>query len=807
MVIGGPVGGFGCGTVVAAAIRQSIQIGGIMIGSIRFAGDLHPALVIGFALVAASAVAWLYLRESRTVASPYSFLLPGLRASAVALAILILAAPVWHRRITVGTLGQVIFAIDTSQSMSMNDSAEPESSPSRLDRSLNLLTGDSQNAGWLETLSKTHLVDVIAFSSGEPSIVWSSRDNEGAPGLIDLDANGLRTDLASGMSLAHSGLAPTHADAPALPPQTAAVVFLTDGRDNIGGSPLDAAEQLKSSGIHIHTIGIGSQDEPIDVGIVDVIRPESVASDGQLNGEVLLKSVGVSNDGGSQGNVTVRIESGGKIVWQNTVPASSDQQTVPFVLDVESILGSMQADSPRGVRRSTVVMDLRAVVEKIDGDTHAENNVMPFRVAASTRDRRLLILDGSSRWETRYLRNLFSRDPAWTVETVLFGPGTDMPIVRRGDRPGEFPDSDVAIAGYDAIILGEIPPEQFEKADADRIIDFVTRGGGLIVIDGRYGRLRAIAQNQLPALIPVRYTDAQPMAVKSIRPNSLAEDHPVLNLWGDTEERNRFWENLPAPPLAPMIEPQEGAEVWADVVDSDQRRAPWLVTRLYGAGRVFYLSTDQTWRWRYKVADRFHARFWNQLLNAVMQPPYSANDDYVALGTDKIEYEAGQSSTIRARLQDPSGQPVGDATVDALLIADDRIFATVPLAVDDPARGTYRGQTPPLQTGAYSIRIRASGFDSQALQASTPIWVGTRDAVELARVSLDQDTLKQVAKTGGGVYLHESSSDQIIEHLRPLSNGMVVESDVLVWQSFYWFWAIILLLALEWWLRKRAGLV
>ena len=52
-----------------------------MIGSIRFAGDLHPVLVFGFALVAAGAVVWLYLRESRDVASPYSYLLPGLRAS------------------------------------------------------------------------------------------------------------------------------------------------------------------------------------------------------------------------------------------------------------------------------------------------------------------------------------------------------------------------------------------------------------------------------------------------------------------------------------------------------------------------------------------------------------------------------------------------------------------------------------------------------------------------------------------------------------------------------------------------------
>jgi hypothetical protein len=72
---------------------------------------------------------------------------------------------------------------------------------------------------------------------------------------------------------------------------------------------------------------------------------------------------------------------------------------------------------------------------------------------------------------------------------------------------------------------------------------------------------------------------------------------------------------------------------------------------------------------------------------------------------------------------------------------------------------------------------------------------------------LDQESLQQIAKVAGGVYLHESSSEQILDYLRPLSDGMVVESDILVWQSFYWFWAIILLLALEWWMRKKAGLV
>ncbi len=781
-----------------------------MIASIRFAGDLHPAFVVLISVAAAAIVFWIYYRESRFVAAPYNYLLPSLRALAVALAILILAGPVWHRRQVVGTLGRVVFAVDASESMAMTDTLESDSSPSRLDRALKMLSGDDAKAGWLDSLVETHDVDVIAFSSGDPSLVWSSRDEEPSPAGFDLEAIGQRTDLSSGMATTLATIASLASDEverdAGFIANRAALVVMSDGRDNAGKAPLDLAERLEATGVAVHAFGIGSEDEPTDIGIVNIIRPENVSSDGRLAGEIVVRSSGSLGEDNAER--VLRIESNGKVVWQQTITtADGPQQKIPFDLEVAELITEIAGESPRGVHRNSIVMDLRAAIDPPEGDANTQNNAVSFRVAASTRDRRLLILDGSSRWETRYLRNLFERDPAWSVDTVLYGEGTDQPRLIRGENSGQFPNTREAMARYDAIILGEVPPEQVTDVDANLLSDFVTRGGGLIVIDGRYERLRELAKNTLPELIPVEYLDQPKISVQAIRPSRIGMDHPVLNLWGEKNELAEFWENLPPPPFVSQLRAQEGTEVWANVVSDDGVVSPWLVTRIFGAGRIFYLASAQTWRWRYKVADRFHARFWNQLLNVVMQPPYSASDDFVALGTDKIEYDEGEASTIRVRLQDTSGKPVGDATVDALLIADDQIIATVPLTVDDPARGTYRGQTPPLEPGKYEIRVRASGFDSNALQATTPIWVGTPDLVELDRVSLSTGTLQQIAESGGGKYFHESSGDDILETLKPLSSGSIIESDILVWQSFYWFWAIVMLLSAEWWLRKRAGLV
>ena len=473
----------------------------MIFSSIRFAGNLPPVAVAIIATLAAIGVVVLYLRETKTLEMPYAYLLPALRASAVVLTIFILAQPVWHGRQIIGTLGRVVFAIDTSQSMSVTDSSDAGSSPDRLGRATSLLLGDENRDGWLKTLKDTHDVEVIAFDEDEPKLLWSSSGEDPIPSSFELTAEGLRTDLSTGLSSVFESLDPNHVDDDSALTengklQRGAFVMLSDGRDNFGESAVDLSKQLDSQSMVVHAIGMGSDTEPPDVGVVNIIRPESVASDGTLGGTLLLKQFGMSGK-----PLQVRIESQGKTIWQQTVNSTGDGlQRVPFELDVEPIVEGLLADAARGVQRRTVVMDLRAAIEPVDGDTDVANNSKSFRVAANTRDRRLLIVDGSSRWETRYLKNLFERDPAWSVNVVVYGPGTSQSKFVYGDDDGQFPGTSEAFARYDAIILGEIPNGQFGANDSFRLREFVSRGGGLIVIDGRYGKPAAVGERRIVGL-------------------------------------------------------------------------------------------------------------------------------------------------------------------------------------------------------------------------------------------------------------------------------------------------------------------
>ncbi|MEM9646570.1 MAG: VWA domain-containing protein, partial [Planctomycetota bacterium] len=107
----------------------------------------------------------------------------------------------------------------------------------------------------------------------------------------------------------------------------------------------------------------------------------------------------------------------------------------------------------------------------------------------------------------------------------------------------------------------------------------------------------------------------------------------------------------------------------------------------------------------------------------------------------------------------------------------------------------------------YEIRVQASGFARESLRAATPLWVADDGNAEWRLVSLNSDGLQQLARSGEGAFVEESNAEEVFQKLKPLSNGTVIESDYVLWQSWPWFIAVLCLLAMEWGLRKRAGLI
>ena len=93
------------------------------------------------------------------------------------------------------------------------------------------------------------------------------------------------------------------------------------------------------------------------------------------------------------------------------------------------------------------------------------------------------------------------------------------------------------------------------------------------------------------------------------------------------------------------------------------------------------------------------------------------------------------------------------------------------------------------------------------LKARTQFKVVQRESAERSLLSMNEDLLRQVSVAGAGEFFREEQCDELVKKLAPLSSGEVQETDTVLWQSWWWFGAIVALLTIEWILRKRSGML
>ena len=618
------------------------------------------------------------------------------------------------------------------------------------------------------------------------------------------------TDLSSGIvatqksvtSSENSGETPS-TDAKAAEAKTA-IVLITDGQHNSGPSPLQTAQVLGSQGVPFFSVSLGASQQAADLAVIGLEHPDLVFQKDHVRGVMVVRDQMLPGK-----PFVAQISYQDEVLWQQQLETQNvAERRIEFDFEIDELVTKLGAQFASDIKQHAVPLEFQASIAALPEESETDNNQRSMRLAAIVSSYKVLLVDGRSRWETRYLHNVFERDEQWSVNTVIAGPGTDHAALTRGEEEGQFPGKREQLFAYDLVIFGEIASELFSEQDFQWLSEFVeTRGGGIVFIDGQRGRLRQLASTKLGSLIPVEWLNE----TISAKPTSLqltdkGSSESALRLSPDAEQNRRFWTELPPPHSLVAVNALPGAEVLIEA-NVDGRQRPAMVTRLFGSGRVVYLAFDESWRWRFKTADLWHQRAWNQLAKYVMPRPFAVSDEYVSLDTGSVRYDFGATVDVRARLLGLDGKPATNVSADALVWKDGRIVSTLSLTPDADVPGIYRGRVGALPEGEYEVSVRAAGYSEAALKARSRFVVLPPESGEMTQTSANETLLKQIAAVSGGHYLREEELFRLPELLSPLSSGRVVESDTQIWQSYWWFAAIVILLTAEWVLRKRAGLL
>ena len=656
-----------------------------------------------------------------------------------------------------------------------------------------LLEGEKEKL--LQRLGEKFDVRLLDIEGAEAKKIWQPTRADSTPPTSLPKPSGDITNLATALKAAASTEEKQ---------ERGAIVLFSDGQHNEGESPVEVAKILAGRGIPIYTVGFGSQMRPRDLAVVKVEGPESVFFEDRIQGQITLK-----DDLPAGLPFTVTVQDGDKVLWQQQlVSDGSNLRKVPFSFPISESVQERLKSKSIGTEIAAVALELKVSVSAVEGDREPSNNTGSLRVRALTQKRRILLLDGRSRWETRYLRNMFERDEQWQINTVIAGATAGERGFPRGEKDGQFPNDLALLLPYDLIIFGEIPRAVFKDEELTWIHDFVaSRGGALVFIDGARQRFKEYAGTPLAPLFPVEWKSTG--VRDGITKLSLTERATTLAPFALSAERTQnieVWGNLRPPHWLSGATALPGAETLVQA-EAGGQKIPAVIYRPFGAGKVLYQAFDDSWRWRYEVADQYHVRYWNQIANWLAELPFAVRDKLVSLDAGALTYRPGDTADIRVRLRDGEGRPVTNAAVDAVLSRDGRRVATIRLSPDENAGGLFRGRTSALEPGSYEVAVESAAIAEHDAKARTGFKVEALETGELTQLSLNEELLRQMSAASGGEYLREENIDRLADLLAPISQGRVVESDTVLWQSYWWFLPVVLLLTVEWIIRKRVGML
>jgi len=748
-------------------------------GNLSFAHGLGPWLFGLLALLIVAAVWASYHRTTRPLSPPWKAWFIGLRSMVLILILFCLLRPVVNTRQVSPQDTYLAILLDHSQSMDIADVNGR--------RRGEVAAGAFLAGPVMEELAETFQLRTFAFDQNTRRVGGDGVLGEPGTGSAIGQALEAVADQLDGLPLG-------------------GVVLVSDGADNSNADPLASARKLGDRQIPVFTVGVGREEIPLDIGIVDVSAARTV-----LEGSVFTVTAALRHQGFAGREVELSVRDGGDTVSSRLVTLGNPGVSQRFSLEV----------TPRRAER--IVYELRAEVQP--GEIIARNNSYRFLVDNTDKPPLdILYIEGHPRNEYKFIRRAVADDDSLRLATYLqTGPGK---FYRQGiESPTAlaegFPLSKYTLYQYEAIILGDIEKEFF-NADQLRMIEgFVAeRGGGLLksgMVDEAFiGTplvdilpVTLVAESFLPAELRGGIRRGEHPAGRLFTPRLTrnGEFSPLLRLAGEDSDNLFAWSLLPElQGVYPTGRIKPGAEVLLEhpSLQFQGRALPVMATQRYGGGRVLSLTTASTWRWQMMMdsQDQSHETLWRQMLRwlAVSAP------ERVTLEFDREFYNIGDEVQVTARVLDEQYAPDNDATL--------WIQTTNPLeeVTDSPMEwnieedGVYRASFPAGHEGVFNLLVdvtSAAGEEGAEQQAAIVVTPSLR---EFNNAGMDRGLLGRIAEAGGGGYFDLDAVGDLPESIEFTPNAYSREVQIDLWDEPWLLGLLIALLCLDWTTRRLRGL-
>lgn len=586
------------------------------------------------------------------------------------------------------------------------------------------------------------------------------------------------------------------------------VVLLSDGAQRALAprdlAPQTAAAQMKMLGAPLWAVPFGQSrglGQAQDVAVTDLVVAESVFVNNALEvaGQVRI-------DGYINRPVPVRL------LWE-TSPGK--METVAEVELSATAGGQLLPVRFRHVPAQTGEFKLALEAAEQPGELVTTNNALATFVSVLGGGLRVLYVEGELRPESKFLRRALDASPDIHVDYVRLDPRDP------AARPADLAER-VAPGKYEVYLLGDLDSSAWSQAELKQLAEAVDRGAGLAMIGGFHSfGPGGYGETPLGAVLPVvmdrfeRQALGEPVREDlhvpgplTMRPTAVGLLHFALNLAADRGENLAAWAKLP--PLEGANRFQRfapGAVVLAEGYspENPSKTAPLLVAQSFGQGRVIAFAGDSTWRWWMQGHASAHKRFWRQIVLWLARKEQTT-EGAVWIKLPKRRFAPAERVELSAGARAATGEALADADYD--------IHVLLPDGSKLPLRAARQGETVVaslrelLAPGDYAVEVDVTHQGRPVGSARARFLVYQQD-LELDNAAADAALLDSLAAMTGGELVAPEQLPRLVERIAGAADVLEVQQETkkTLWDTWPMLLAIVGALSVEWYLRKRWGLV
>ncbi len=553
------------------------------------------------------------------------------------------------------------------------------------------------------------------------------------------------------------------------------IVIASDGVINDGADPIFTAEKLN---IPVYVLGVGDTTHKNDVEIRNILYNEYIYA--QNTTEI---SASIINKGYANQKAAISLYENNLLQYKTDVTLSSNGiQNIKLPYTPKS----------GGEKKLTIS------ISNLKDEANYENNKRTFYVKVMSNKVKVTVIAGSPSSDLSFVKNSLELDTNLTVNSLV--------VIAKNKFLGNKNRKQLLDSANVFFLIGfpskESPPDftnkVFNEIKSKNKPYFILLSNGI-----DFSTLKNM-ESELPftfGKIPIGLNEVQPLISSNESSNPLIQN--------SSKDIVSTWNNLP-----PVYQQQTDfkakpeSNVIAKVkINNVPQHNPLIITRRFGNKKSIAVLAKDIWKWKLQTANQNIDLFDRFINNCVKWLNASEEQKQVRIKTSKKLYALGEDVEFSAQVYDQSFNPINDAEVNIKIKNENR---TEEINLTAVGNGLYEGTYQTNKTGDYNFNGTAKLNGKTIGTDNGKFNVGEVD-IEMVSSRMNYEFLKLLANdTGGKFYNSENYSGlfQVLKERENTSSKEKIEtSEISLWSDQWFMILIILLFALEWFFRKRFGML